>query len=215
MYITDDLIVEMIIGRDSLKENGASIDLQRNKLKLKNSYRVSAPEKVHILGNVQQNIYGVIDGIPNATSGLVRVHSTVTSKGLLMANSLSSAKNSQVVVRMMNAHYKGVTIKKNSKIGIFRPLKNSHNVVNLVDENDTCENKNKCSSTKNQLYFEQAKEKWRSEVKWRDCDLTTEQQNQLLDVLANNIDAFSLNGELGDCDLMEPKFISAVDLISR
>ena len=72
---------------------------------------------------------------------------------------------------------------------------------------DTCENKNKCSSTENQLSFEQAKEKLRSEVKWGDCDLTTEQQDQLLDVLANNIDAFSLNGELGDCDLMEHEII--------
>ena len=133
MYVTDDLIVEMIIGRDFLKENGASIDLQRNKLKLKNSYIVRAPEKVYIPGNVQQNIYGVIEGIPNATSGLVRAHTTVTNKGLLMANSLSTAKNGQVLVRMMNAHDKGVTIKKNSKIGIFRPLENSDNVVNLVD----------------------------------------------------------------------------------
>ena len=204
----------MIIGRDFLKENGASIDLQRNKLKLKNSYIITAPEKVHIPGNVQQHIYGVIEGIPNATSGLVRAHTTVTNKGLLMANSLSSAKNGQVVVRMMNAHDKGVTIKNNSKIGIFRPLENSDNVVNLVDGNATCENKNKCSSTENQLSFEQAKEKLRSEVKWGDCDLTTEQQDQLLDVLANTIDAFSLNGELGDCDLMKPKFFSSVDLIS-
>ena len=142
---------------------------------MKNSYIVRAPEKVHIPGNVQQHIYGVIEGISNATSGLVRAHTTVTNKGLLMANSLSSAKTGQVLVRVLNAHDKGVTIKKTSKIGIFRPLENSDNVINLVDENDTCENKNKCSSTENQLSFEQAKEKMRSEVKWGDYDLTTEQ----------------------------------------
>ena len=45
MYVTEDLIVEMIIGRDFLKENRESIDLQRNKLKLKKSYIVRAPEK--------------------------------------------------------------------------------------------------------------------------------------------------------------------------
>ena len=71
----------------------------------------------------------------------------------------------------------------------------------------TCKHENKCSSPENQLSFEQAKEKLRSKGKWGDCDLTTEQQDRLLDVLANNIDAFSLNVELGDCDLMEHEMI--------
>ena len=107
MYVTDDLIVDMIIGRDFLVKNGATIDMQRNALKLKRSYMVRAPEKVHIQGNVQQHIYGVIEGIPNAMSGLVRAHTTVSNKGLLLANSLSKTKDGKVLVRVLNGNEKG------------------------------------------------------------------------------------------------------------
>ena len=95
-----------------------------------------APRKVHIPGNVQQHIYGVKEGIPSATSELVSAHTTVTNKELPMANSLSSGKNGKVLIRMTNAHNKGVTIKKTSKLDIFGPPENSDNVVNLVDRND-------------------------------------------------------------------------------
>ena len=84
-------------------------------------------------------------------------------------------------------------------------MQDADNVVNLVEEQQiTSENKQSRNlNPKNKLSFEQAREKLKSEVKWGDCDLTREQQDRLLDVLVNNIQAFSLNGELGDCDLIE------------
>ena len=37
MYVVNDLIVDMILGQDFLKENEASIDSARNQLKIKKS----------------------------------------------------------------------------------------------------------------------------------------------------------------------------------
>ncbi len=108
-------------------------------------------------------------------------------------------------MRVLNGNEKGVTIKKNTKIDILQPLQDTANVVNLIEEQQiTSENKTSPNSNpENKLSFDQAREKLKSEVKWGDCDLTREQQDRLLDVSANNIQAFSLNGELGNCDLIE------------
>ena len=209
-YVIDDLITDMVLGQNFLKENNAMIDIAKSQLRLRKSYNVKAQTRLKVEPDGQEHVYGIIADLPNAVDGQVTPHPNLTSKGLYLANSLSTPKDGKVLIRLMNANSLPITVPKNMSIGVFQPINQQDDLIPLggMDQSENAPQVNNIKVGDRQeqsAKFVEAREKLQETIQWGDCDLTEEQKGQLLDVLAKNAEAFSFDGELGKCDLMTHK----------
>ena len=111
--------------------------LCKKSIKFKKPYVVKVSLTVKSQGNVEQHVYGIIEDIPNVTTGLVSTRTPLINMGLLLANSLSSTtQNGKGVVCIINVHDKSVkeSIKENT-LANFKPLQRQDNVVSFIQEN--------------------------------------------------------------------------------
>ena len=151
--------------------------------------------------------------------------SKIDTKGLFIANALvTSRSDSQVVVKVMNINDKAVTIPKNMKVAIFEPVQKSFSLTKLdmdtqqiITQSQTVQTVTPCKKTTS-IYttgkaFEESRDKIAKQLLLGDHDLTENQKERLLDALARNLQAFSFDGELGECDLMPHKINKQNDVI--
>ncbi len=210
VYVVDDLISDIVLGQNFLKDNKAMVDLGQSQLRLRKSYNVKAQTRIKVQPNGEEHVYGVLTDVPNAVDGDITTHRSLKSKGLLLANCVSTSKDGKVLVRILNTNPDAITIPKNMSIGVFEPTKATDDLIPLgsIDRNEESPQINHINVSADQSRspkFREAREKIKETIKWGDCDITEEQKEQLLDVLAKNAEAFSFDGELGKCDWMPHK----------
>ena len=224
--VVDGLVVDFILGTTFLTEQGAVIDYSKNQIKLNDNYTLIMPTDFTIKEQSEVTLLVSIKGnLANAIDGLIKPNSLVRSLGLYMANTLSSTKGNKVAIRLLNPFDKPFKIKAKTKLGTFSPLSSSDSIQNLGDPENlsksqnnpqvnqmsqtstSSENAQNSSPNKSKhhhnLDFSEARECLKETIDLSKSDLTEQQKEQLLDLLANHREAFSLKGELGNCTLID------------
>ena len=223
VYVVDSLIVDFILGRNFLGSQGAVLDFSKNTIKLNSKYTLYMPHDVVVGPGREQILCVHLKGkIPNAVDGLVTSNSRIQSLGLFMANTLNTTSGTNIPIRILNPHKTSITIKKNTKVGTFAPLSASDlitpfdktqqsqnpNVSHINHSNSNKSNHSANKSSANSIHhhnlsFEEARKILADTIDLSNSNLNDTQKEQLLDVLAKYREAFSLKGELGNCNLLK------------
>ncbi len=224
-YVVKDLVVDLILGTKFLEAQGAVIDFSKSQIRLNDSYNLIMPRDFTLQGGSEAILLvDIKSDLPNEIDGLVKPNSLVRSFGLFMANSLGTTKQNKVPIRLFNPFEKPFKIKAKTKLGTFNPLSSNDTIeiiedpdnrskipsVNQISTDQTTNNTQSSPSSKfdnskhhHNLEFSEARIRLKESINLGKSDLTDDQKEQLLDVLAEHREAFSLEGELGNCTLID------------
>ena len=131
-HLVDNLNKPLIIGVDFMKMHRAIIDMAKNKLRLRSKLFMRSADKYLIPAKSECIISArlpshVGDGILGTTPNI----KSLCHLGLVTARVLAKTENDLVPIRIANASDNDVTLRRNTRLGVFKPLSEDDQLYNI------------------------------------------------------------------------------------
>ena len=202
------VVYPVILGNDFLRETGSTLSFTANTIQMKQPLSLGCRQATVIpaWSEVCMRVKVMDYERPIEGDGLVEGASTLDSLGILVARSLSRLKDNTTVMRILNPLGREVIIPEQSLVGIFTPLEEDDQVMEITEKDRT---KTEVSDIRvNSLSMGQTEitrhHKFEELFNVPQSDLTQDQTKRLYDFLWKNRAVFQFPGEpLGHTDLVE------------
>ena len=220
-HILDEIQIPVILGRDFLKVQKATLDFSNQKLTLQggmtevslNDAFESEENSIKLANNVKipaRTIAVVKVSIKNRPSdanlvGIIEPSSLLIGKWNIMgARCLVKPNSNSCYYQLLNPTNSDINLRKNCTVGnfsqvqsdkIFGEVNDKHATISNIDININSKQNSECIKIAKEL-----------DIDLSESDLTDAQKDALLTVIGHNRDAFAKDmSELGSCDIYKHK----------
>ena len=211
VYVIENMRRKFVIGIDKLSKYKAVLDYAKENLSANCETWVYTKDNVHIAPQTERMVtLCTCKVIPNSVKGKVYGKKCLNEKGLhTVKKEIVTSHNSNISCKIKNSTNKYIKLNKNTKIGVFCPVKQNNitkpnenessvNELNSDDENEMYDEYDICNEFIKDNNVNEMNEVVLTESDALQFDISKtklkeEEKNELLNLLNSNRNVFSQN----------------------